>query len=99
MPNPGYNEEILERIKEDIGDGDKSDLIVFNDDVNTIEWVVECFVEVCRLSPEEAVEKTLYIHYNGQGIVRSGEYSEMKAMKDELVRRGLTAIVGRAGKN
>ncbi len=99
VPFEEHKHEIDEKIIEDIDHGSDADLIVFNDDINTFDWVIQCFVEVCRLTLEEATEKTLYIHYNGHGIVRSGPYQEMVKMKDQLLDRGLTAIVGRAREN
>ena len=98
-PQEGHKHEIAEKIIEDIDNGSQADLIVFNDDVNTFDWVIQCFVEVCRLELEEAVEKTFYIHFNGQGVVRSGPYKEMVEMKRQLIDRGLNAIVGRAREN
>jgi len=74
---------------------DQSHLIVFNDDENTFDWVIICFVEVCKLDTDEAIEKTLYIHYNGKGVVRSGDYQTMNEMKNQLNERGLIATVVR----
>ncbi len=98
-PFEEHKHDIAEKIIEDIDQGSQADLIVFNDDVNTFEWVIQCFVEVCELTVEEAVEKTFYIHFNGQGVVRSGPYDEMARMKQALQDRGLTAIVGRSREN
>ncbi len=83
----------------EILNGDKVDLIVFNDDVNTFDWVIISFMEVCELSYQEAVQKTFYIHYNGVGVVRTDEYSIIKLMKEQLVERGLNAIIGRSQLN
>ncbi len=91
--------EIAEEILEGLDNGSRADLIVFNDDVNTFEWVIQCFIGVCELSPEEAVEKTFYIHFNGQGVVRSGAYEQMAKMKGQLIECGLNAIVGRSREN
>jgi len=91
--------DITEKIYVDIDRDWQADLIVFNDDVNTFDWVIECFVEVCRLTIEESIIKTLYIHYNGKGVVRSGQYNVIVKMKNELVARGLSAIVGRSREN
>ena len=74
-------------------------LIVFNDDYNTFDFVISCFVDICKLAPEEAIAKTFSIHNNGSDIVKEGEYDELKIMKDELIDCGLSAAVQRPDYN
>lgn len=78
---------------------DTAVLIVFNDDDNTFEWVIESFVDVCQLNIDDAVKKTLSIHLKGQDKVCEGEYIEMKAKKDKLIERTINAIVSRPNFN
>ncbi len=78
---------------------DEAVIIVFNDDENTFEWVISSFVEICELNINEAVEKTLYIHNNGQAVVCKGEYNDMKNKKDRLVERTIHALVTRPNLN
>ncbi len=83
----------------ELKDEDKVDLIVFNDEINEFDFVVKCFIEICKLSFKDAFDRTLFIHNNGMGTVRTGTYSELKPMKDALVDCGLTAILARSELN
>ena len=74
-------------------------LIVFNDDFNTFDHVINCFVKICKLTTDEAISKTFFIHYNGQDVVQKGYFETMKSMKDALTIEGLTAVVQYAGQN
>ena len=74
-------------------------LIVFNDDFNTFEHVINCFVKICKLTTDEAISKTFFIHYNGQDVVKKGDFKTMKSMKDALIDQGLTAVVQYAWQN
>ena len=78
---------------------DQAVIIVFNDDDNTFEWVISSFIEICGLNIDDAVEKTLYIHNNGQAVVCKGQYDDMKNKKDRLVERTIHAIVSRPNMN
>lgn len=78
---------------------DTAVLIVFNDDENTFEWVIESFVDICQLNIDDAVKKTVSIHLKGQDAVCEGEYIEMKTKKDKLIERTINAIVSRPNFN
>ncbi len=72
---------------------DKSELIVYNDDHNTFDWVIESFVEVCGHTLEQAEQLSLIVHYKGKATVKTGAYPELKPLKDELINRGLSAVI------
>ena len=67
------------------------DLILYNDDVNTVDFVIESLVEVCKLASDQAEQCTLIVHYRGYCAVKSGYVSELKPMVNALSERGLTA--------
>ncbi len=68
-------------------------LIVWNDEVNTFEWVIETLIEVCKHSPEQAEQCSYFIHYKGKYSVKQGEYDELKSMCDAITERGIGATV------
>lgn len=41
-------------IEELTTDGEQTQLIVLNDDYNTVDWVVECFMEVLNHTNEQS---------------------------------------------
>ena len=68
-------------------------LIVWNDEINTFDWVIETLVEVCGHTPEQAEQCSLLIHFKGKCAVKKGEYEEMKTMCDAITDRGIGATV------
>jgi len=81
-------------IVEDLTDvGAISELIVYNDDHNTFDWVIQCFVEVLKHSSEQAEKLSLIVHYKGQATVKTAPMKVLRPLKDALVDRGLSAII------
>lgn len=68
-------------------------LIVWNDDVNTFEWVIETLVEVCGHSNEQAEQCAYFIHFQGKYAVKQGEYYKLKRMCDKITERGIGATI------
>lgn len=70
-----------------------SELIVYNDDHNTFDWVIQCFTEVLDHSAEQAEQLSLIVHYKGQATVKTAPMKVLRPFKDALVDRGLSAII------
>jgi ATP-dependent Clp protease adaptor protein ClpS len=68
-------------------------LIVWNDDVNTFDWVIETLVEVCGHSFEQAEQCALFIHHKGKYAVKNGNYDTLRPMCDAITERGIGATV------
>lgn len=72
---------------------DPCTLIVWNDEVNTFEWVIETLIEICNHSQEQAEQSALIIHTHGKYAVKQGCYDELKPMCDAITERGIGATV------
>jgi ATP-dependent Clp protease adaptor protein ClpS len=68
-------------------------LIVWNDEVNTFEWVIETLVKVCRHSPEQAEQCAYIIHFQGKYAVKNGDYETLKPLCDAITDRGINATI------
>lgn len=68
-------------------------LIIWNDEVNTFEWVIETLIEVCRHSHEQAEQCAYIIHFRGKYAVQEGSYDELKPKCDAITDRGINATV------
>lgn len=90
---PSLDEQIdlLEDV--DIKTTTSSVLIVFNDDFNTFDWVIQCFMEVCNHTFEQAEQLSLIVHFKGKATVKTAAFDVLKPMKDALVDRGLSAVI------
>jgi ATP-dependent Clp protease adaptor protein ClpS len=84
-------EDVL--VEEDVTSGNLSQLIVYNDDFNTFDWVIQCFMEVCHHTQEQSEQLSLLVHFKGKATVKTGPLSVVKPMKDALVERGLSAVI------
>ncbi|MDQ6842856.1 MAG: ATP-dependent Clp protease adaptor ClpS [Bacteroidota bacterium] len=68
-------------------------LIVWNDDVTTFEWVITTLIEVCNHSTEQAEQCAMIIHTKGKYAVKEGSYEVLKPMCDAITERGIGATV------
>ena len=68
-------------------------LVVWNDEVNTFEWVIETLVEVCKHSYEQAEQCAYVIHFRGKYAVKHGSYEDLKPQCDAITDRGIGATV------
>jgi ATP-dependent Clp protease adaptor protein ClpS len=82
---------LLEEEIEDIGD--LSRIVVYNDDHNTFDWVIQCFMEILGHTFEQSEQLALIIHFKGKATVKTAPLSELKPLKDGLTDRGLSAVI------
>ena len=87
-------EEVLV-VEEHTDTSSLSELIVFNDDHNTFDWVIQCFMEICNHGFEQSEQLSLIVHFKGRAVVKTGLFETLKPMKDALVDRGLSAVIER----
>jgi ATP-dependent Clp protease adaptor protein ClpS len=88
---PDIQEDVLEEIITDIQH--PFSLIVWNDDVNTFEWVIESLMEICNHTYEQAEQCAYLIHFKGKYAVKKGAYDTLKPMCDAITDRGIGATV------
>lgn len=68
-------------------------IIVWNDDVNTFEWVIDTLMEVCGHSYEQAEQCAYIIHFSGKYAVKNGSYEDLRPMCDAILDRGISATL------
>ena len=85
--------DILDEIVEEVINIDSHRLMVFNDEVNTFDYVINTLMEVCEHTPEQAEQCTLLIHYKGKCAVKNGSFEELVPIRQEICRRGINAEV------
>ncbi|ARS34149.1 ATP-dependent Clp protease adaptor ClpS [Pontibacter actiniarum] len=72
---------------------DLRNLVVYNDDVNTFDHVIETLIKVCKHTAEQAEQCTLLIHYKGKCTVKVGSYEELVGMCTALHDKDLSADI------
>ncbi len=70
-----------------------SNIVVWNDEVNTFDHVIESLVAVCDHTEEQAEQCALLIHYRGKYAVKSGSFEELRPRCEALIDRGLSATI------
>ncbi|SFH82432.1 ATP-dependent Clp protease adaptor ClpS [Halpernia frigidisoli] len=68
-------------------------LVVYNDDVNTFDYVISCLVEICGHTLEQAEQCTMLIHYKGKCRVKTGSLEKLLPMHQKLLSRSLTSEI------
>lgn len=72
---------------------DRLHLVLYNDDFNTFEHVIESLINVCHHTPEQAEQCALIVHHKGRYEVKSGSYKRLLPMKNSLIDRELTVSI------
>ena len=71
----------------------RNELILFNDDVNSFEFVIESLVEVCDHDLVQAEQCAMIAHFKGKCGIKSGTLSELTPMNNELNSRGISTVL------
>ena len=90
-PFEQFEEDV--EVLDQVIDVEQYDLMVFNDEINTFEFVIESLMEVCDHTPEQAEQCTLLIHYKGKCSVKQGTFEALAPMRNDICRRGIAAEV------
>jgi ATP-dependent Clp protease adaptor protein ClpS len=72
---------------------DLMDLVVFNDDVNTFDHVINTLIKICKHTQEQAEQCTMLIHYKGKCTVKNGSFEFLKPMRDAICEAGIDARI------
>lgn len=83
-------EELLE-VKEKVEEN--KDLILYNDDHNTFDFVIDALVEVCGHDLLQAEQCTYLVHYKGRCAVKKGSFNDLEPLCTALHDRDLTAEI------
>lgn len=86
-------EDVLTKTIEDTDSTELKDLVVFNDDVNTFDHVINTLIRVCKHSVHQAEQCTLIIHYTGKCTVRKGAFEELMPMRQGICDAGISAEI------
>ena len=73
--------------------GDEHQIILYNDDFNTFDHVIETLINVCDHTPLQAEQCSLIVHYNGKCIVKTGDLKDLKPRCSKLLEAGLSAEI------
>lgn len=87
LDNPEVKEDVVSKKAKE------RSIILFNDEVNTFDFVIDCLIDVCEHEAEQAEQCTWLVHFKGKCDVKRGSVKELRPICEELLRRGLTAEI------
>ncbi|MFT5819318.1 MAG: ATP-dependent Clp protease adaptor protein ClpS [Crocinitomix sp.] len=85
--------ELEEKVGVDTKSDNGKNLIIYNDDFNTFDHVIDALVKVCKHEIIQAEQCTWIIHYNGKCAVKEGGMSDLLPMRRALSERGIDAKI------
>ncbi|KOS05182.1 Clp protease ClpS [Flavobacterium akiainvivens] len=86
-------EKVLEEVLVEEQVGNNNEIVLYNDDVNTFDHVIDTLIRVCRHTAEQAEQCSIIVHYKGKCTVKTGELSELKPQCTQLLEAGLSAEI------
>lgn len=70
-----------------------NEIVLFNDDVNTFDHVIDTLVYACEHTSLQAEQCALLVHYKGKCTVKTGSYDELEPRCSKLLEAGLSAEI------
>ncbi len=86
-------EKIEEKLLVETKEQNLNEIVLYNDDVNTFDHVIDTLIFACDHTPEQAEQCSLLVHYKGQCTVKTGVYDELEPRCTILLDAGLSAEI------
>lgn len=86
-------EEVLEKVVKKSEKKKQNEIVLYNDDYNTFDHVIETLIYACDHTPEQAEQCSLLVHYKGKCTVKTGSYEDLKPRCSKLLDAGLSAEI------
>ncbi|MCM4154768.1 ATP-dependent Clp protease adaptor ClpS [Gramella sp. AN32] len=86
-------EEVLEKVEVHEKVSKNNEIVLYNDDHNTFDHVIETLIYACEHTPEQAEQCSLLVHYKGKCTVKTGPYKDLEPRCSKLLDAGLSAEI------
>lgn len=87
----------IEKIQEEVVIDEQvainKEIVLYNDEVNTFDHVIETLIRVCQHSSEQAEQCAILVHYKGKCTVKTGSFDQLKPQCTQLLEAGLSAEI------
>lgn len=71
----------------------QNEIVLYNDDVNTFDHVIDTLIYACDHTPEQAEQCSIIVHYKGKCTVKTGPYDDLEPRCSMLLKAGLSAEI------
>ncbi len=89
--SPQISPESIEQVA--TMEAEEHQIILFNDEVNTFDHVIECLVNICDHTPLQAEQCAYIVHFSGKCGVKSGSLEDLTPRCTALLEEGLSAEI------
>ncbi len=86
-------EKIKEEHEVDTLEENNNEIVLYNDEVNTFDHVIDTLIYACDHTPEQAEQCSILVHYKGKCTVKTGVYEELEPRCTMLLDAGLSAEI------
>ncbi len=73
--------------------GINNEIVLYNDEVNTFDHVIDTLIDVCKHTSEQAEQCAILVHYKGKCTVKTGSFKELEPQCSQLLQAGLSAEI------
>ena len=88
-----FQEDILEQISIKEKVKQNNEIVLYNDDINTFDHVIDMLIDTCDHTPLQAEQCSLIVHYNGKCTVKTGDIKDLRPRCSKLLEAGLSAEI------
>ena len=89
----GSQHEVLEEVSLLEKDSNQNEIVLYNDDYNTFDHVIQLLIDSCDHSEIQAEQCALLVHFKGKCTVKTGSYDDLKPRCSKLLDGGLSAEI------
>jgi ATP-dependent Clp protease adaptor protein ClpS len=86
-------EQVLEEVSLKTKETKNNEIVLYNDEVNSFDHVIDCLVATCGHTDLQAEQCSLIVHYNGKCTVKTGLLKDLKPQCSKLLEAGLSAEI------
>ena len=95
----GNKQRLSEMSKKNSKRNSKYEVIVFNDDTNTFDHVIDCLMEFCGHNYLQAVQCATLVHQKSKCSIVVDTWDECEIICTDLAEQGLTVTISKFKKN
>lgn len=89
----GTKEKIQEEVSVAEKESEQNEIVLYNDEVNTFDHVINSLIFACEHTPEQAEQCSIIVHYKGKCTVKTGDFKELEPRCSMLLEAGLSAEI------
>jgi len=86
-------EKIQEQQDVDKLEKPNNEIVVYNDEINTFDHVIETLIKACDHTLEQAEQCTILVHYKGKCTVKTGALEDLKPRCSKILEAGINAEI------